>query len=205
MNAMRWRWVFLFPALVVLVGCGKSTGTLAGKVTLNGEALSYGQLSVFNDKSEILGIATILNGEYKLADLPLGPAIVVVQSVGPDGQAIGVVSRPPPPKDAKAPPPDLTKELKKDLPEGIKTALEDLKPVPLKYTNVKQTDLKVTVVKGDTPFDVAMTGKGEIPKGPPTPTPGGAPPPGAPGGPPLPPGVPGGPPLPPGAPGGPPR
>lgn len=189
MNRLHWRCFVAAAGVLALAGCGKSTGTLAGKATLNGEPVSFGQLAAYNDKEELQGATTILNGEYLMGDIPPGPVTLVVQTVGPDGKPVGLNPQPPQPPGARPLPPEIAKEnMFKGVPDEVRKAAEGVKPVPLKYISPKNSDLKATVVKGTTTYDIQMTGKGELPKAPPPPSGG---PPGPPGGPP------GGPPLPP--------
>jgi hypothetical protein len=199
---MNPRTLFLPALLLVLssVGCGRAVGSLAGKVTLNGEPLPGGQVVAYNDKDEAVARVTVIDGTYTMPDLPLGAVRLAVQTHTPDGQPIGSAMAPPK-KEERPLPPEIRKDMTKALPTG---AQQELKPVPIKYTSAKQSGLQTTVVKGETTFDIEMTGKGEILRLP-MPGPGGGPPGGGPpgGGPPgglpgLPPGGPPG--LPPGAP-----
>jgi len=183
MNRLHWRCLVAAAGVLALAGCGKSTGNLAGKVTLNGDPLSFGQLSAYNDKDELQGATTILNGEYLLEDMPLGPVTLVIQTVGPEGRPVGLNPMPVQPPGARPIPAEVVKDTQtKGLPESVLKALETVKPVPLKYTSPKNSDLKATVAKGATTYDIQMTGKGELPKAPPPP--GAGPPPPRPGGPP---------------------
>jgi hypothetical protein len=169
MNHSTWRPVALAAVLLALAGCGKQKGGLSGKVTLNGETLDAGQVTAFNEAGDVLALGPILDGEYRLSDMPLGPVTLVVQTYAPDGRPAGLAGSPPPPPGARPMPPEIVKDHDKDLPDAVRKAVESLKPVPLKYSNVKQSDLKVTVAKGETNFNIEMTGKGEIPRPPPPP------------------------------------
>ncbi len=61
-------------------------------------------------------------------------------------------------------PPDKAKEyLEKAASPEAKKILDRLKPVPKKYTSIKESGLAVTVLAGATaPMDIEMTGTGEI-------------------------------------------
>jgi len=163
----------LVPCLLLVGGCGKPAGDLNGKVTLNGEDLKAGQVMVFNDKQELIGQATIADGAYIVPNLPLGPITLTVVTHLPGGALAGPGTPPPTPEGARPLPKEMVKDMQKDLPESLRKAMEDLKPVPLKYTNPKESGLTTTIGKGDNNYNIVMTGKGEIPKAPPAPGPGG--------------------------------
>jgi hypothetical protein len=148
-------------ALVVLIhGCSKTTATLSGKVTLNGEELSTGEVAAYKDK-EMIASSRILDGTYQLGNLPEGPITLVVRTHLPDGTPLGI--------DKPVFPPDLPAQARKDmekaLPDSVREALQKVKPVPLKYTNVNESDLQINVGDNST-YNIEMTGKGELPKPP---------------------------------------
>jgi hypothetical protein len=170
MNGYRWAPSLLVIMLLMLPGCGKdgkNGSELSGKVTFNGATLAYGQVTVFDDKSEILATANIIEGEYKVSDLPSGTVTLVVQTIGPHGEAVGFEVYTPPLKDVKPLPPDIKKSKTKELPETARKAIESLTPIPLKYTSPKQSGLTVTLDGTAKVYNIEMTGKGERPKAPP--------------------------------------
>jgi hypothetical protein len=189
---MPWRRLsitLLLLGVVFVSGCGSNTGTLTGTVSLNGQPLTVGQVTAYSDNHEQVGFSAILpDGTYRMADVPAGPVILVVQTFTPEGQpmmAAGAVA-PPVPPDNKLPPAaakQIAEEELQHLPEETRKAILSAKavPVPLKYTDSKQSDLKATVSRGTTTFNIEMTGKGQIPR--PVPTGGPPPPPPLPGGP----------------------
>jgi hypothetical protein len=156
------RFLILVLGGVFLTGCGgKPVGRIAGQVTLNGEPVKVAKVTAYNDKEEILAQSMVIDGNYELADLPLGPVTLIVQTHTPDGQPITNVR---PPRDyEKTMPAQARKDIEKKEREGQELPTT-LTPVPLKYTSAKQSDLKVTVEKGSAAYDIAMTGKGEMPK-----------------------------------------
>jgi hypothetical protein len=180
--------IVLLAGVAACVGCGgKPTGDLSGSVQLNGAPLKGGQVTAYDDKGEILARAMVVDGRYELSGLPVGPATLVVQTHTGDGQPITSSKAPPRPGErVPLPIPEKAKKDKDDrsLPDAI-VGPQPLDPVPLKYTQQKQSGLQVTVVKGGTVYDITMTGKGEIPRipkggGPPVPPPPGGFPPGVP-------------------------
>jgi hypothetical protein len=185
----------LVGAALLAQGCGRPQGSLTGRVLLNGEELHSGRVQAMGETDQPLAISSIQDdGTYQLTNLPIGPVTLVVVTYRPDGEPVDAPLLPPPAPGTKPPSPEVTRQLLKDQPESIQKAVEAARPVPLKYTDRAKSDLKVTVVKGETTFDIEMTGKGEIPKLAPTGT---AQLPGVPGGvvPPIPPLGPGVPPL----------
>jgi len=151
----------LAVALAVLAsaGCGKSRGKLAGVVTLNGTPLPYGQVAVYGEKMEQLGLATVLDGAYEISDLPAGPVTLTVQTHQPTGQPVGA-----PPTPARVwHTAEAIKESRRGLPEVIRKAMDRIVPVPKRYTRSNQSDQKVTIVGGTTRFDVALVGQAELP------------------------------------------
>jgi len=152
--------------LAFSLGCGnRSTGTLTGKVTLNGESLEAGQVTAHNAAGDRVGTAMISDGTYTLPDLPLGTVTLLVQTYRPGGDPVveGLPKAPP-----GSPPlsPETRKKMIEGLPEKTRQQIEKLKPVPPKYGSTETSDLKAVVKAGRTTFDVEMTGKGEIPKAP---------------------------------------
>lgn len=145
-------------------GGGAAKGEVSGKVFLNGEIVSYGLVSAYSDNAEMLASATIIEGEYAFTDIPIGSVTLVVQTVGPNGELMGVPSLPPLPKDGAPLPPAAKKEMMKDLPEISRKAMEKLKLVPLKYTTSTGSDIKMSVEEGKQTHDIHMKGKGERPK-----------------------------------------
>ena len=203
---MKFLWKALSPALLAVLlltasGCGKSTGSLSGTVKYNNELLEVGQVVAVNDQGQPVGrVDIVTGGKYTLLDLPPGPVTVLVMTYGPDGSPLGAAAAP---GHISYPPnmsPEQLKEFEsKVLPPSVVKARELLKPIPLKYSDAKQSDLKTTVVEGTvTSFDIELTGEGQIPTrlvAPPSTTAGGpkGPPPGPKGPPPGPKGPPPGP------------
>jgi hypothetical protein len=145
----------LSSAGLVAAGCGgEPVGNLTGEVSLNGSPVKAAQIAAFNEKGELVAQVMALEGKYRMTGVPIGPVTLVVQTHLPDGSPVTA---------PKFPGRDAEPGVKKgaDGAVGLPTALD---PVPLKYTSPKQSGLQVTVVRGTTTYDVAMTGKGEIPK-----------------------------------------
>jgi hypothetical protein len=70
----------LLLSIVVLVGCSKpSSGTLTGKVTLNGEPVALGTIAFFSDDGGVVS-SSIHDGRYRVEKAPLGHARITVQA-----------------------------------------------------------------------------------------------------------------------------
>jgi hypothetical protein len=166
--SQKWCGIGLAAVALGFLGCGSNSETkseLSGKVSLNGETLQYGQVTVFNEKEETLATGQIIEGAYRISALPAtGTVTLVVQTIGPSGEALGFEILSPPAKDVKPLPPDVRKAKLKELPEHARKAVETLTPVPLKYTNPKQSGLTVTLDGTAKTYNIEMTGKGERPK-----------------------------------------
>lgn len=152
------RLLMLTPLMLcfLLCGCGGGrSGHVSGRVSLNGQPVQAGQVTAYAEANQAVGIATIQAGEYSLTDLPLGPVVLVVQTHGPDGKPLGQPAL----REGEKPPPVQPKEG-----AGSSAPVPEVAPVPLKYSQQKNSGLNVTIVPGTTRFDISMSGKGEIPR-----------------------------------------
>ncbi|HZZ78759.1 MAG TPA: carboxypeptidase-like regulatory domain-containing protein [Gemmataceae bacterium] len=158
--------ILILAFVPALSGCGKSTSQLKGQVTLNGSPVSYGQISAYNEKGDLLAQTRFVNGAYEFPDLPVGKATLTVQTVGPLGYPAWR-EPPPPPKGV----PPLPKEvLESNIYGGLtdeeKAAAKSIVPVPKKYWSPKESGLSVDAKAGKIQFDIQMTGEGEKPEPP---------------------------------------
>jgi len=166
MNHVRHALACCAAALLLCAGCAKPTGTVSGKVTLNGEPLEAGQVIAYNDSKERVGVGFIGDGgAYSIPDLPPGPVTLTVITFLPGGDP-ALDGYPKTPPNLPQPTSEVRKKQIEALPEKVRQQIEKLKPVPPKYGGHETSDLKVTVKAGSTPYDVTMTGKGEIPRAP---------------------------------------
>ncbi|MBX9679550.1 MAG: carboxypeptidase-like regulatory domain-containing protein [Gemmataceae bacterium] len=151
--------------MFLLVGCGPNFSELGGNVTFNGTPLRYGQISLFNEKKEVVASGPIIEGNYVFPGLAPGQYTLTVATVGPFGEAVGFETPTVATRDPRDRPPPVPAEVKKSMlkekPEVVQKAIESLTPIPLKYASVESSDLKVTVAGSKTAFDVALSGKGE--------------------------------------------
>jgi hypothetical protein len=76
------------PCLLVLLasGCGSKTGTVSGKVTHQGKAVSNGFISFLpqtpQDQGRVFSSIIDENGAYEVTRVPVGPAKIVIQNPG---------------------------------------------------------------------------------------------------------------------------
>lgn len=135
LNHVSYRMMLAFGSCLLasyLIGCGSGgppSGTISGKVTLNGQPLSTGVVVFSNAAAGIAADAELnASGEYRLdTPIPAGPYDVAVQ--------------PPPP-----PPPDQLEQ----------AAARPKSPIPEKYLTPETSGLKATIQAGKNTADFAL-------------------------------------------------
>jgi hypothetical protein len=141
----RWLLFLAGSALLVLAGCSKSTGTITGKVTLNGVPLKGGDISFLPADGVGSSGTTLINedGTYTVTNCPVGAKKVVVKTSHLKGRPFGRGGGKPyePPKDApkgegasgnhEYKPPDLADNAKKYV--AINMKYEDQTSTPLEF------------------------------------------------------------------------
>lgn len=130
---MKRLWGFAFLMAFVASGCGAPpTGTLSGKVTVNGKPLPAGML-ILNTEDKMSFTTGIKDGIYSVDKIPLGKATIAVRespAASNTEPGKGDPSKPLPP-----PPP---------------------KVVPAKYEKAESSGLSTTVVKGPNEFNIDL-------------------------------------------------
>jgi hypothetical protein len=137
MERIAARW--LVPSLTLLLlttvglsGCGRKFGSVSGKVTYQGKALSSG-LVVFVDKdgkvSQPAGIE--VDGSYAAENVPVGQVTACVETLPLSGGDGG----PNAPKDQPRP---------------------RFVPIPPKYKDAKQSELILEVKPGPNTYDIEL-------------------------------------------------
>src|SRR5258708_17207639 len=71
----------LFACLLLTTGCGRGKGTVKGKVTYKGEALTFGYVQIEAEGGGVFVGKIEMDGTYTVADVPTGQAKVLVSSV----------------------------------------------------------------------------------------------------------------------------
>ena len=134
----------LFPCLcVILASCTDGinrNGRIAGKVTIDGETVSAGEVRVFGSDGIHSMVGKIrLDGSYEVKEPPLGPCkILVVTSTFKDI----------PPKSKARGPVDYTDPATGEWPVYVAT--------PAKYESLETTDLQFEIKKGENKFDLEL-------------------------------------------------
>jgi hypothetical protein len=121
-------------------GCGYSGGTLAGRVTVDGNPLANGILMVHDARGGMRS-APVIAGAYELEGVPLGPARLTVRAL------------PPPPMIA--PPPSL------DGGRKSSAAGPEFAELPESYADAERSGLKVDVTSGRQRHDIAIRSRAE--------------------------------------------
>jgi len=129
--------------LLVLAGCGSSgkTGTVQGKVTVDGTPANSGSVSFTAANGIVIGGAIGTDGSYKVIGVPAGAAQVVVTPLAA------------PPKTGEAPP-----TMGKDMPGGPPSVSNPV-PIPAKYAKVETSGLTFPVKGGSNTYNIDLTAK----------------------------------------------
>jgi hypothetical protein len=83
--------MFLLP-IVFLSGCGGGTGTVKGKITVNGKPLPNGQITFLSQVGNRDPFsAAIVDGEYTTSEIPVGKARIIIIPAVDTGDPGGTV------------------------------------------------------------------------------------------------------------------
>ncbi len=135
--------VLCLSALVLASGCGKSTGKVSGKVTLNGQPLKGGGTVTFEgSKGGVSGTITS-EGTYTIVSAPEGAVKITLASGMGAGDMGGAETDP-----SKMRPP------RKMAPAARAFGLGN---IPEKYKKPETSGLTYTVTSGEQTFDIALT------------------------------------------------
>jgi hypothetical protein len=129
-----WKTAVLAAALAAIAGCG-STGTIHGKVSIQGKAVSAGTVIVVGEDGMTVRARIKPDGSYR-ASLPFGLARIAVDLGGPAGLPPIVVPRLPS---------NLQRDDKPDRPQTL--------PV---YSDVEKSPLMCKVGRGQQTFDIDL-------------------------------------------------
>jgi hypothetical protein len=140
-----WRATWAGSVLVLgllLAGCGgPKTGSVSGRVTLEGDPLPSGRVTFFGEHGEVAGDDIGADGRYTVAKAPVGNVKVTV------------TTQPPPSTDK----PDLV--MKMDKHEGTpKEMASDKKyvPIPPRYRDPDKSGLGLTVKEGEQDYNIDL-------------------------------------------------
>ena len=142
------QWVAVCALLLQLVGCGGATGSLSGKVTLDGQPVTTGSVIFTNGNSAQNQLASIQSdGSYKADGVPVGDVKVAV-SVPPSGGSMPADAA----KSAKLPP-----GIPADHPAAkAYAASSGGANVPKEYTDPTTSNLTVKVAGGSQTYDIPL-------------------------------------------------
>jgi hypothetical protein len=135
--------VFLGVLAAAVGGCGGGTGTVEGKVTVDGKP-AVGAAVIFSGGDNQSATALVQeDGSYQTAGVPVGPVkVVLMANMG--GMGMG---RAPMPKGMKGDKGDLPIPALKQSPAP---------PIPKQYTNVATSGLTLTVKGGRNEYNIEM-------------------------------------------------
>jgi hypothetical protein len=127
-------WVVCFTA-----GCGPRvtpTGEVYGKVTVNGQAVTAGNVKFFPEAGgEPVGTALSPDGTYRATGVPVGRAKVAIETISFKGHIT-------------PPPPGMAKMMNAPLPKYV--------AIPEKYEQPTTSGLAIDVEKGKKPWDIEL-------------------------------------------------
>lgn len=131
-------WGLALACLGLLSGCSRF-GDLAGRVTYQGRPLRVGSVAVVGDDGIVRGGQIQDDGSYAIEKIPLGTVRITVHSPDP-------LSLPPP--SQKIPVPASTPPTQRDRSRWF--------PIPNKYSDFGQSDLKSQIAKGANRLDIDL-------------------------------------------------
>lgn len=156
----------LFAAFLLLSGCGKSVGTVSGKVSYKGKTIKGGSVALVNSEGKsVVGSDITEEGTYKFENVAAGDYKVLVDTsrlapVLMMGAGMMGGKAAPLPKGAGAPPEGVT------IPEGYKGSnpadiasasnAKRYTEIPPNYRDAAKTDLTMKVVAGDQTQDITL-------------------------------------------------
>jgi hypothetical protein len=142
------RWL-LFPVLlgsVALVGCGQSTGTIKGKVTLNGAAVKGGTVS-FTGANKVARASEISeDGSYIIEKMPTGEVKITVETESLAQRMNAMTPR-------YSAPPEMKEYKTGPDPEDAKRRYVKIDP---KYASAETSGLTYTVKSGSQTHDIEI-------------------------------------------------
>lgn len=151
------RLTLLALAVTGFAGCGASTGTVSGTVTVNKEPLANGTITFVGDSGEPR-TAGIVNGKYETVAMPTGNYKVMIsvrdqgpptpeappEAINPTGSPTPIIGSGLGPADGKARPAVTNK------PQPKKTAIDP------KFNDPDKSGLSTTVKAGPNTFNADL-------------------------------------------------
>ncbi len=137
--------ILIFTLLVV--GCGRSKGTLSGKVTYRGAPLPGGSITIVPEKgnaAQTVSGKIESNGTYSVSNVPVGAVKVSIR-----------VSEPTPFAEARIPPSEMAAKGN----EAVKPRANPAQPtvrLPLEYSDPEKSGLRYTINGGSQTQDIDL-------------------------------------------------
>jgi hypothetical protein len=144
------RWVLVLLLLSPLVGCGKGTGFVTGKVTYQDKPLPSGSVTFYGANGQTDSSSITAEGHYTIPRAPVGPVKVTVVTGLPPAGPPPVIKGPGGDKPAKHP-----GEGKTGAPAGTGSARHHV-VLPRKYEDPEQSGLTFTVTGGKQTIDIPL-------------------------------------------------
>jgi hypothetical protein len=123
---------------LTLAGCGRGTGTVSGKVTLNGTALPGGLVTVHDAEGQPRNGPINKDGTYLVSNITPGPAKISIMTLS------------------------TMPNLRDPNPTG-KDPLGPYVAIPAKYQDPSSSGFTLEVKSGSQPYDLSMTGEAAPP------------------------------------------
>ncbi|HTU94054.1 MAG TPA: hypothetical protein VMF69_28495 [Gemmataceae bacterium] len=140
----RFALVFTGVLAAAICGCGGGTGTVEGKVTVDGKP-AVGATVIFSGGENRSEMAVVRDdGTYQAPRVPVGPVKVALMPAMMLGMGRG-------PLAAKGGKSDMEKVPKSAQPSSPPPA------IPKRYTDVRTSDLTLTVKGGRNEFNIEMS------------------------------------------------
>lgn len=142
----RLRTILSLPALLLVCGCGASTGDLTGRVLFKDEPLQGGTVTVVAPDRLPRQAAIGQDGSYEIRNIPIGESKVLV---------VGLDSLPDPswPQEIQAP---GRAEGKAKPAAQAPAPARKRQPVSHIYANLERTPLKITIASGKNSQDIKV-------------------------------------------------
>ena len=144
--------VLAFLALSLLTsGCGKSKGTVSGKVTYENKPVVFGIVLLADGANQPVSGVIQPDGTFTVKDVTYGEVSVAVMSPNPSRKR----------EEANKP---LTQEMKEILKDAAKQEPDAPKDVdltkwfeiPARYTALETSDIRFTLAEKNKSFDIAL-------------------------------------------------
>jgi hypothetical protein len=135
----------LLAACLCAGGCDARTATVAGRVTLRGQPLPSGSVSVYCADGQIARGNVGPDGRYSIPNVPPGAAAVTVQSHARIPPGLRVEQKLPPAIDGPV------------LPGAAGAGPDRVPPIPPRYAVPEESGLRVVVAGGPVTFDIDLT------------------------------------------------